>query len=75
MQGYVYDHLEFDENAAARVLLTQDILEKNIRLRMLVAAIVGAPGRIDTVSVWAIFACCVDGHFRVRMRSKIISYQ
>ena len=34
LQGYVYDHLEVDENGAARVLLTQDTLE-NIRLRML----------------------------------------
>ena len=34
------------------------------------AAIVGAPGRIDTVSVWAIFVEQADGHFRVRMRSK-----
>ena len=28
LQGFVYDHLEVDENGAARVLLTQDILEK-----------------------------------------------
>jgi phosphoesterase RecJ-like protein len=28
LQGYVYDHLEVDENGAARVILTQEILRK-----------------------------------------------
>ncbi len=28
LQGYVYDHLEVDENGVARVILTQDILKK-----------------------------------------------
>lgn len=71
LQGYVYDHLEVDENGAARVLLTQDILEKYKVTDAETAAIVGAPGRIDTVKAWAIFVEQADGHFRVRMRSKI----
>jgi hypothetical protein len=32
---------------------------------------VGAPGRIDSVSLWGIFVEQVDGHYRVRLRSKI----
>jgi len=71
LQGYIYDHLEVDENGAARVLLTQDILEKYKVTDAETAAIVGAPGRIDTVKAWAIFVEQADGHFRVRMRSKI----
>jgi len=71
LQGFVYDHLEVDENGAARVLLTQDILEKYKVTDAETAAIVGAPGRIDTVKAWAIFVEQADGHFRVRMRSKI----
>ena len=71
LQGYVYDHLEVDENGAARVLLTQDILKKYKVTDAETAAIVGAPGRIDTVKAWAIFVEQADGHFRVRMRSKI----
>ena len=71
LQGYVYDHLEVDENGAARVLLTQDILEKYKVTDAETAAIVGAPGRIDTVKAWAIFVEQADGQFRVRMRSKI----
>ena len=71
LQGFVYDHLEVDENGAARILLTQDILEKYKVTDAETAAIVGAPGRIDTVKAWAIFVEQADGHFRVRMRSKI----
>ena len=70
LQGYVYDHLEIDEHGAARVTLTQELLKKFDLRDSETAAIVGAPGRIDTVSVWAIFVEQADGHFRVRMRSK-----
>ena len=71
LQGYVYDHLEVDENGAARVILTQEILKKYDVTDAETAAIVGAPGRIDTVSLWGIFVEQADGHYRVRLRSKI----
>ena len=70
LQGYVYDHLEIDEYGATRVTLTQELLKKFDLRDSETAAIVEAPGRIDTVSVWAIFVEQADGHFRVRMRSK-----
>ena len=72
LQGYVYDHLEVDENGAARVILTQEILKKYDVTDAETAAIVGAPGRIDTVSLWGIFVEQADGHYRVRLRSKFI---
>jgi len=72
LQGYVYDHLEVDENGAARVILTQEILRKYDVTDAETAAIVGAPGRIDTVSLWGIFVEQADGHYRVRLRSKFV---
>lgn len=72
LQGYVYDHLEVDENGAARVILTQEILKKYDVTDAETAAIVGAPGRIDTVSLWGIFVEQADSHYRVRLRSKFV---
>ena len=39
---------------------------------MLRVAIVGTPGRIDSVESWAIFVEQPEGHYRVRLRSKTI---
>lgn len=72
LQGYVYDHLEVDENGAARVLLTQAMLKENGLTDADTSAIVGAPGRIDSVEMWGIFVEQENGHYRVRLRSKFI---
>ncbi len=71
LQGYIYDHLEVDENGAARVILSQEVLKKFNVTDAETAAIVGAPGRIDSVSLWGIFVEQADDHYRVRLRSKI----
>ena len=71
LQGYIYDHLEVDENGVARVLLSQEVLKQFNVTDAETAAIVGAPGRIDSVSLWGIFVEQADGHYRVRLRSKI----
>ena len=71
LQGYIYDHLEVDENGAARVILSQEVLKQFNVTDAETAAIVGAPGRIDSVSLWGIFVEQADGHYRVRLRSKI----
>ncbi len=71
LQGYIYDHLEVDENGAARVILSQEILKQFNVTDAETAAIVSAPGRIDSVSLWGIFVEQADGHYRVRLRSKI----
>ena len=60
-----------DENGAARVTLSQKILKQFNVTDAETAAIVGAPGRIDSVSLWGIFVEQADGHYRVRLRSKI----
>ena len=71
LQGYIYDHLEVDENGAARVILSQEVLKQYNVTDAETAAIVSAPGRIDSVSLWGIFVEQADGHYRVRLRSKI----
>lgn len=71
LQGYIYDHLEVDENGAARVILSQEILKQFNVTDAETAAIVGVPGRIESVSLWGIFVEQADGHYRVRLRSKI----
>ncbi|VTS33614.1 DHHA1 domain protein [Streptococcus porcinus] len=70
LQGYVFDHLEVDKNGVARVVLTQETLKAFDISEAESSAIVSAPGKIDMVSVWAIFVQHEDGSFRVRMRSK-----
>ena len=72
LQGYVFNHLEVDENGAARVVLTQDILDQFGVTEAETAAIVSAPGKIDTVQSWAIFVEQSDGTYRVRLRSKTV---
>ena len=72
LQGYIYDHLEVDENGAARILLTHEILQHYQITDAETAAIVGAPGRIEDVSLWGIFVEQADGHYRVRLRSKSV---
>ncbi|MFS1663857.1 DHH family phosphoesterase [Streptococcus sp. zg-JUN1979] len=70
LQGYLFDHLEIDPSGAARLLLTQETLKAFQLTDAETAAIVGLPGKIDSVEAWAIFVQQADGHFRVRLRSK-----
>lgn len=70
LQGYVFDNLEVDENGAARVTLTRDILERFDITDAESSAIVGTPGKIDGVQSWAVFVEQPEGHYRVRLRSK-----
>lgn len=70
LQGYVFDHLEVDDNGAARVLLTRQTLKDFDVTDAETSAIVGTPGKIDSVESWAIFVEQEEGYFRVRLRSK-----
>lgn len=70
LQAYVFDHLEIDAHGAARVTLTQDLMKKYELTDAETSAIVGSPGKIDSVEAWAIFVEQPDGHYRVRLRSK-----
>lgn len=70
LQAYVFDNLEIDANGAARVVLTQNILKQFNITDAETSAIVGTPGKINTVYAWAIFVEQADKHYRVRLRSK-----
>lgn len=70
LQGYVYEQLEVDEHGAARVLLSQEVLERYGVSDSETSAIVSALGKIETVAAWAIFVEQADGSYRVRLRSK-----
>ena len=52
------------------MLLTQETLKHFDVTDAETAAIVGVPGKIDSVETWAIFVEQADGHYRVRLRSK-----
>ncbi|AXQ78995.1 bifunctional oligoribonuclease/PAP phosphatase NrnA [Streptococcus chenjunshii] len=70
LQAYTLDNLEINENGAARLILTQDLMKKFNITDPETSAIVATPGKIDCVEVWAIFVEQPDGHYRVRLRSK-----
>lgn len=72
LQGFVYENMQVSENGAARVILTQDILKQFDLRDAETSSIVGVPGNIRGINSWAIFVEQADGHFRVRMRSKIV---
>ncbi|AYF99910.1 DHH family phosphoesterase [Lactococcus allomyrinae] len=72
LQGFVYENMELSENGAARVLLTQELLKKFALRDAETSSIVSVPGNIRGIESWAIFVEQADGHFRVRMRSKVI---
>ncbi|MFC3932809.1 DHH family phosphoesterase [Streptococcus dentapri] len=70
LQAYVFNHLEVDNKGAARLILTQEVLDKFQVSDAESSAIVGTPGKIDLVEAWVIFVEQPDGHYRVRIRSK-----
>lgn len=73
LQAYIFDNLEVSQNGAARVTLTQEILQALNVTEAESSAIVGTPGKIDSVKAWAIFVQQTDGKsYRVRMRSKAV---
>ena len=72
LQGYVYDHLEIDENGASRVTLTQELLKhyksQMPRLLRLSLHLVESKTSASGPSL----SSKLDGHYRVRMRSKAL---
>ena len=71
LQGYVYENLEISPEGVARILITQDLMKVHGISDSETSAIVSAPGKIKEIQTWAIFVEQADGHFRVRMRSKV----
>ncbi|MDT2757650.1 bifunctional oligoribonuclease/PAP phosphatase NrnA [Enterococcus asini] len=70
LSGYVYEHIESDENGAAQVILPKETLEEFDIVDSETSAIVPLPGTIDDILAWAIFVHQPEGYYRVRLRSK-----
>lgn len=70
LQGYVFEQLDIDASGAARLLLSQKVLNSFGISLAESSAIVSAPGKIDVVQAWVIFVELPNGQYRVRMRSK-----
>lgn len=72
LQGYVFSNLEIDDHGAARFVLTQEVMKQFDVTEAETSAIVGTPGKIESVQSWVIFVEQVDGTYRVRLRSKSV---
>ena len=70
LSGYVTENIQVDENGAAMVLLTQEILDKFDVVDSETPAIISVPGRIKDINAWGIFVAQPNGTYRVRLRSK-----
>jgi Exopolyphosphatase-related proteins len=70
LSGYVYQNLEVDDNGAARIVLTSELLEEFDIKDSETAGIVSKPGGIEEVLAWGIFVQQPEGYYRVRLRSK-----
>lgn len=70
LSAYVFENLQVETNGAAHIILTNEILEQFKLQDAGTAGIVSLPGKIDTVSCWAIFVEQQDHSYRVRLRSK-----
>lgn len=70
LSGYVYQHIEADDNGAGQVILPQELLEKYGVVDSETAALVPLPGTVDSILAWALFVWQPEGYYRVRLRSK-----
>ncbi|MDR2465024.1 MAG: bifunctional oligoribonuclease/PAP phosphatase NrnA [Streptococcaceae bacterium] len=72
LSGYVFQNLEIDENGAARVILTNEIMKSFGVEDYETSAVVSIPGSIENIHAWGIFVQQPNGKFRVRLRGKDI---
>lgn len=70
LSGYITENLTVDENGAAMVLLSQEILDRFDVKDSETPAIIPIPGRIKGIKAWGIFVAQPEGYYRVRLRSK-----
>ncbi|MDR1568529.1 MAG: bifunctional oligoribonuclease/PAP phosphatase NrnA [Streptococcaceae bacterium] len=70
LSAYVFENLVVDQNGAAKVIITQEILKDYQLKDNQTSAIVSLPGKIEEIIAWGIFVEQEDGHYRCRLRSK-----
>ncbi|MBQ0140191.1 MAG: bifunctional oligoribonuclease/PAP phosphatase NrnA [Kurthia sp.] len=69
LQGYIYQNFVMDENGAAYIKLTQEILQKFDVTASETSALVSSLGNVRGIKAWAIFVQ-EPTQIRVRLRSK-----
>ena len=69
LQGYIYQHFEMDENGAANISITKDVLEQFDVTPSETSLLVGSLGSVKGICAWVIFIEEGDS-IRVRLRSK-----
>lgn len=69
LQGYIYQNFIMDENGAAYIKLTAEILQQFDVTASETSALVSSLGNVKGIKVWAIFVQESD-QIRVRLRSK-----
>lgn len=69
LQGYIYQNFVMDENGAAYIKLTQEVLQQFDVTASETSALVSSLGNVRGIKVWAIFVQ-ESTQIRVRLRSK-----
>ncbi|MGO2083468.1 DHH family phosphoesterase [Vagococcus sp.] len=70
LSGYVSENIQIDESGAAKVILSQEVLNRFEVLDSETPAIIPIPGKLKEVKAWGIFVAQPEGFYRVRLRSK-----
>ncbi len=69
LQGYIYQHFQMDDNGAAFVKLTKELLADNNVVPSEASLLVGCLGSVKGICAWVVFIEEGD-QIRVRLRSK-----
>ncbi len=70
LSGYVLENLQIDENGAAMIIISQEVLDTYEVIDAETAALIPLPGQIDCVVAWMIVVEQPDQTYRLRLRSK-----
>ncbi|MEG0259146.1 MAG: bifunctional oligoribonuclease/PAP phosphatase NrnA [Lysinibacillus sp.] len=69
LQGYIYQHFQMDENGAAHIKLTKEVLAQFDAKPSEASLLVGCLGNVKNICAWVIFIE-EENQIRVRLRSK-----
>lgn len=70
LQSIVYDRLHFDQNGAAHIVISRELLAELGVKDDQVNSVVSTPGHLREVLLWTLFVEKEDGTYRVHFRSK-----
>ena len=70
LSGYIYQNLEIDENGAAKIIISCELMKEFGVTEAEASGIVSLPGAIEDVCAWGIFIQQPEETYRVSLRSK-----